>query len=140
MAGYLLTFEKITALEVPVAIGFAGADRRGFDACFHVTGRRVRRIELDRARDMAELALHVGDHHVPHFEVRAGVLRIDLIGNHALIHVIPVSGPGRIRHQTKYLGSLRTLGSDDALDELPGDHQLQPRNVDRRNPDSRAVA
>ena len=35
-------------------------------------------IEIHAAADAIEFALHVGDHQVAHFELRSGVLRIDL--------------------------------------------------------------
>src|SRR5579862_5777103 len=51
--------QEVMTFEVAVALGLAGINARGVDRRLHVRGGEVRGIELDRARDTAELALYV---------------------------------------------------------------------------------
>jgi hypothetical protein len=49
-------------------------------------------------------------------------------------------GFGQISHEPKYSGGRLTFEGYDALDVVPGNHQLQPGNVNGADPDSGAMS
>jgi hypothetical protein len=75
--GVLLQLKEIGALEVPVALGFAGVEggyvEGGLDGGEGCVAGVLRKI----AGNALDGALYVGDHHVLDFEFGYGVGRID---------------------------------------------------------------
>src|SRR6478672_536993 len=72
--------EEVPALDMPVALRIAGVQAVGIDGSLNARLIRLGLVEIDRAGNRIELSSHIGDHHVPHFETRGAMLRVDLLG------------------------------------------------------------
>jgi hypothetical protein len=48
-------------------------------------------------------------------------------------------GLSQVAHKAKCFGRLHILGRYDTLDQIPGNHQLESRDIDWRNPDTGAM-
>src|ERR1039457_7065474 len=78
--GIVRGIEEVRALQVLIPVGLAGVNRIDIDLGRNAGSRRIGRVDRHRAADFAELATHIGDHQVPHLEMRARVSRLDRVG------------------------------------------------------------
>ena len=72
--------KEIGALEVSIALFIAGLNRSGFNRGLHAIVRWVRFVPDQHARNLGEMAFHIGDHHVLDLELCGGVGRVDVPG------------------------------------------------------------
>src|SRR5690606_12789526 len=73
----LVRLEEVGALEVAVTVGAAGVDAVHHDVDGGGGLRRVGAVQVQRAGELLEAALDVGDHGVPGDEADRGVRRVD---------------------------------------------------------------
>src|ERR1700739_1332215 len=81
--GKLFHVEEIRALQVGIALWFAGVDAIGVDGDLKAGLGNVGAIELQAAFEGGEFALHVREHQVFDLELSGGMNGIDLPSGHA---------------------------------------------------------
>src|SRR5260370_16120901 len=79
-AGKLLDVQEVGALEVRVALRFAGFNRGRFNQCLDARLCRVAFSVVEDSSDFGEMPLHVGNHHVLDLEFGGRVWRGNVPG------------------------------------------------------------
>src|SRR5438552_4131166 len=79
-AGKLLNVQEVGALEVRVALRFAGFNRGRFNQCLDARLCRVPFSVVEDSSDFGEMPLHVGNHHVFDLEFGGRVCRVNVPG------------------------------------------------------------